>query len=542
MARTPGPADVDLVPIRNTREVVPIPESPLVATRTRAADAASQIIERVADSQNEVALARADMDAGRQLEEIRERFLTDEDWETAPDRARVEAETILKTHGESLRGARTQRAWQLRSFDRIGAFDSAMRQQARERGVELARANLVSLQERALELAGDLSMAEEVRQTAVVNYNNALDAMERRGLVGADWAASDRARFSEAVRSRAQDGLRGEFIERLALDPGDLADDLEDDAGAFSIMPADERARMVNQARQSAASRAIDAALEETLRTGRVVGEEEAALSEGWQYLNDGARLQYAERASRALDIHQRATALGSLTGKSLTEIITMADQVDANGDRTGWAARTHLRVLQSDPASYVVANQPNIAALQRAAVEAVRAAQESPDDPDARMSAVRARQAYVIANMNAQAALGLSSGEIRIHALASLREWSARVRRHGPEEQQAILDALPQQMLAMYGDENLAERATLEHLEAFYAAPSGQAAPPPNPTVSAAQGADYDSVRGLILRALRNGADLDDPRVDVLAARLAPADRARLMQDQEIARAGGAQ
>lgn len=44
-----------------------------------------------------------------------------------------------------------------------------------------------------------------------------------------------------------------------------------------------------------------------------------------------------------------------------------------------------------------------------------------------------------------------------------------------------------------------------------------------------------YENVRALILNAFRTGASLDDPRIDVLVARLTPEERERLMNDAEV-------
>lgn len=539
MPITPGPEDVPQVALRNTADVVPIPQSATIVARARSADAMGEATGRIAEQQNEIALATADADATTALEEVRVRMLTDNDWQTQPHRAAAEASELYRQHGEKLRGAATRRAWRLRATQRISDFRGSMLTQSRERGGDLARADLIALQTRSLEMAGDLSQAEHVRRTWATNYIGAVQRAEEAGLVAPDWASANLATFAEALKGRVQDGLRGEFIDRLQLDPHELADELEDPNGPFHVMPADERARMGRQARQQAAAFTIDDVLEETLRTGQVVGEDDARLAAGWAHLGDGARLQYAERASNAIAIHRRAAVLGDLDGLSMTEILARADENTADAD-TRWGAGVHVQAMRADPAAYVRRQNPNLDALRARASQAIAAAQEHPDDSDARLAAVRARQAYVTSSLEAQLALGLPSTRVMMHDRSQLLDWARRVRRHTAAEQNALLEALPAQMLRMYGDEDLADRAVEEHREAYYAAPSGLTAPAPDPTEAAAQGATYEDVRTRIVRALNAGSDLDDPVVNTMVRQLPLADRSRLMADPQIRTAGG--
>lgn len=539
MALTPGPMDVARTNLRPTRDVVAIPRNPGSEARTNAIDAATRVVETLADQQNETALAAADIEAGRELEGIRERMLTDDDWETQPVRARTEAQALLETRGQTLRGGRTQRVWQTRSMGRLAEFEGQMRVQSRERGSELARADLTRLWERSVETAGDLTLSEQVRRDAAINYDTALTAAVRRGLVAPDAAARESARFSTEVLGRVRDGLRAEAVERQSLDPADLAAELADDEGPFRALPPDERARFAGAARERAAANVVDSMLEHTLRTGEIISDADERLSAGWDDMGPGARFNYAQRASQAQQIHALASALDTTGEMSLPEIVATAER-DGDDPET-WAARQQLRVIRRDPAAYVLANQPNIDRLREAASQAVERARATPEDPTAQFTATRARLAFVTASIEAQAALGLPPGDVRIMSRAPTRDWAARVRRHPPEDQQAILDALPNQMLRMYGNEDIADRAVMEHLEAYYArGPAGRDAPAPESDVAAVQGAEYDEVRGRIMRALTAGGDLDDPRIDVLMSRLTPADRRRLMEDEEIVGALG--
>lgn len=541
MARAPNVEDVPEAGLRQTADVVPIPQSASLQAATRVADATRTVIEEIADQQNEIALAQADTEAARGLDGILERYRTDDDWQTQPERGRVEATALLGGYAANLRGERTQRAWVLRTAQRLESFDRAVATQSRERGAELARADLVRLHTQSLEIAGDLSLPEEQRRLATTNYAGALARAQERGLVGEDWAAAREVEFAEAVRGQVREGLRGEFTDRITMDPDELADELDDPEGPWMEIDPAERARMRRQALQSAASMTMDDILEETLRTGVIVGDDDPRLADRWQYLGDGARLQYAERASNAVRIHQRAAALGELSTLSLPEIVARADEAGEDSP-IGWGGRQLVRGMMNDPAAYVQSTQPNIELLRTRAVEAVRAAQQNPENRDLALAAVTARQQYAYGQVEAQASLGLSSGQIRITPRAQLEDWVRRVRRQSPDDQQRTLDGLADQLYAMYGDEDLAERTLAEHMEAYYAMPRGATASAPDPATAAAQGAEYGEVREHILRALRNGADLDDPRLDVLSSRLSPADRRRLMQDPDIAAAGGAQ
>ena len=533
MAQAPRSSDVPEVGLRNTRDVIPIPRSAALQEGVRTADAVGRVINTIADQQNEIALSRLDTETAVELDAIRERYRTDDDWQTAPQRARAEAETLLATRGESLRGAAARRVWEGRSADRLGRFELTMRAQSRERGASLARADLVKLGETSERTAGDLTQSEDTRELAVRNYAAAIESAIRNGLIDPDDGARLETIFADNVRRRVQDGLRAEIAERLDMDPDVLAEELADDAGAFVTLDPDERARLARTARSAAASMAIDAALEHTLRTGEILGENDERLAGGWDALGDGARLRYAQQAAAMAQMHRLAGEMGDLSGLSLAEIAARADDAQGSGagGGRGAAPRAALRVIRNDPAGYVLSTQDTIRRLQQQAAQAVRAANAAPDDAEARLAAVQARRAYATATLNAQAALGLSRGQQRINSAADVDAWARRVRGLPPERQQAAIDALPQTLLRMYGDEDLAERATLEHLEAFYANPDARTAPAPDPATNAATGADVGAVRAQILRAIENGGAITDPHVQVLLARLPPRERERVEQ-----------
>lgn len=538
MPRVPGPEDIQQVGIRQTRDVTSIQPSQVVTARRQAMDRAVEITGHIADQQNEVAVHRADLQVQRGLDAIRERMLTDDDWETQPKRAREEAEVLFQTAGATLRGSRTQRAWEMHTMDSMGRFESQMRGQARQRGAELMRADLTRLGQDALETAGDLRQSEHVRRSAVVNYTAAVQSAANRGLIAEDAAAREVLQFTESVRNRARDGLRAEIIERLSLDPDTLAEDLDDPEGPFADLDPDERARYGAQAQQQAGLRVIDSVLEETLRTGTIVSDTDGRLAGVWAHLDPGARLTYARRAAEAAQLHTLAGALESTAGLSLPEIMERADR-PGGSDPEAWAARQRLTAMRGDPASYMRANDPSLAALLEDAQRAFQAQQQSPDDANARINAAIARQNYGRAMMTAQAVLGLGPSQRRLLDRSATEDWARRVRRHSAADQQRMLGQLEAQMLRQWVDEDLAGQAVADHLDAYYrlggaaGAPGTPATALAQPEVQAAQGADYDAVRSSVVRSLNQGGDPD--MVGMLLSRLTPADQARLLSDPEV-------
>lgn len=537
MPRTPGPEDVQQVGLRPTRDVVSISPGRAGAAQTAAFDRAAELTGRLADQQNELALHRADLEAQRALDGIRERMLTDDDWETQPKRAREEASAVFELAGQNLRGSATQRVWQARSMDALGRFETQMRGQARARGAELVRADLTRMGADALETAGDLTQSEEVRRAAVLGYTASLQSAAERGLIGEDAVAREVVQFTENVRNRARDGLRSEIIARLSLDPDILAEELGDPEGPFSDLPPDERARYAAQASQQAGLRVIDSVLEETLRTGTIVSDQDARLAGIWDDLDPGARLNYARRAAEASQLHGLAAAIDSTAGLSLPQIMERADR-PGSSDPEAWAARQRLNAMRGDPAAYMRANDPTLAALLAEAQRAFDASQQAPNDANARINAAIARQSYGRAMMTAQATLGLGPSQRRLLDRAATEDWARRVRRHPVAAQQRMLAELERQMLRQWVDEDLASQATADHMDAYYRLGGSSGAPgaPPQPAqqdVSAAQGADYDAVRSSVLRSLNQGGDPD--MVGMLLSRLSPADQARLLSDQEV-------
>lgn len=525
MPRLPGPEDVPEVGLRNTRDIIQQPRSAVLDEAVRTVDRVGELVGRIADQQNEVALNAADIETAVELDAIRERYrTTDDDWETAPDRARAEAGAVLRARGETLRGAASQRAWEMRSSERLGRFHLDMRGQSRERGASLARADLLQLGETAEAVAGDLANSEAVRQAGVQSYAAAIDGALERGMLDPDDAVRLESTFAENVRRRVQDGLRAEVVERIDLDPGELADELEDPQSDFRTFDADERARLARQARSAAASMAMDEALEHTMRTGEIIGENHPRLAGGWAALGDGARLQYAERASRMLAANRFARQTGELSGLSLADIAVRADQAQDASEEA--AARAVLRMVARDPARHVLIQHANIELLRTRAAQAAQAARAAPDNGAAQFAATQARRAYAQATIAAQQAIGVPWGDIRIHTQASLDAWARQVRALPVERQQGALDRLQEQTLLLYGDPDLAERAVEEHLRAYL---NSGPATDTEPAQRAASGADAENVRGLIERAVAAGHDPGGPVVQNYLSRLPAGERARV-------------
>lgn len=545
MAQVPGSEQVPQVGLRNTRDIIAVPRNAEIEAQTQAASATVRLVESLADQQNELAAQRADLETARELEDLRQRYETDDDWMTAPTRARAEAEAIMTARGATLRGATTQRAWAARSMERLNQFDGVMRRQSRERGVSLTRAEIIRFGEEAEQIAGDLTRPEEERRLATENFVASLESAERRGLLDPDQSAEIEARFTESVRRRVSQGLEAEWRQRIDLDPDDLAAEIDAGEGQWSVVDANVRASWVREARQAGAAAAINDALEETVRTGVVIGEESDRLAGRWAYLGEGARLQYAERAAAALRTHRAASALGSLAGLSLAEIADRADQADdagGDGSWTGPAARAHLRAARSDPAAYINSTQPTVATARERLRRAREAAAQEGAPPEAATLAQEAAYAYGVALLQMQDAIGVPPGRQRLYERPTVESWARRIRSLPVARQAATIEALPEQLIEFWGgDENLAARALQEHLEALAVAEAQPGlAPPPNAANAAGQGASYDAVRDQIVRLIGIGADLDAPQVAAMVNALSPADRNRLMTDPAIARATG--
>jgi hypothetical protein len=528
MARTPTPADLPETPLRPTREVIAPPRDPTNEAVARLAGAVGGVANRIADQQNELAMTRADTESAVELDAIAERYRTDDDWETAPARARAEAAKLLAERGAGLRGALTQQAWAQRAQQRLANFETGMREQSRRRGAELTVAELIRLGETSETIAGDLSLSETARQDAVTNYAAMIERAEERGLIGADDAARLETSFADRVRARVREGLRAEIIERIDLDPDELAEELRARGeGPFAQLEPEEAARFEREARRAAASLALDEALEHTLRTGDIVGENDPRLAGRWAHLGDGARLRYAGRAADMAQMHRLAASMGEMAGLSLSEIAARADV--AQRAEEGAAARALLRLIRRDPAGYTMANHPNISRLRTQMQTAYQAAQAAPGDAEAQSALVRARRAYAAGMVSAQEAQGLSRGDIRIYSRAEVSGWARRVRARPPAQQQQALDALPGALLRMYGDEDLARQAELEHLEAFYGDQAGMNAPAPEPAAAAANGYDPEQVLTQIEAQIRAGSSIDDPLVRTLISRLPANQRQRV-------------
>lgn len=546
MARAPNSADVDQVQLRNTRDVVQVPGSPVIEARSRFAGAVQEVVGRIADQENELAANRADLEAARELESIRQRYETDDDWQTAPDRARVEAQAVLAARGAGLRGEATQRAWSARSMERLGQFESVVRRQSRERGVSLARAEIIRFGEEAEATAGDLTQPEDVRRLAATNYAAALARAEERGFYDPEQVEQLTVQFGDRVRQRVTQGLEAEWVQRLERDPDDLAAEIEAGEADWGAVQPDTRARWVREARQAGARAAVNDALQEALRTGQVVREDDPRLADRWSHLGEGARLSYAAQASTAVNTHRAAAALGELSGLSLAEIAVRADQATAaggsgGGGAQGAAARALIRAAERDPVSYVIGTQPVAQAARDRMIAARRAAAGADATPDARAEATAATMEYGMQVLQLQDAVGVSRSDQRLYPTQQTASWAARIRSLPLDRQQATIQALPDQLIEMWGDQNLAERALAEHMQAYvYAQPAPGNAPPPDPATSAGQGASYDAVRQRLLRLVEIGAGLDSAEAMSMVNALTPADRARLATDPEIARALG--
>jgi hypothetical protein len=545
MAQVPGSDAVPQVGLTNTRDIVAVPRSAELDAQTRFAGAAVRVVEGIADQQNEIAANRADLEAARQLEDIRQRYEADDDWMTAPTRARAEAQVVLAGHGAGLRGAATQRAWVQRSGERLLQFEGVMRSQSRARGVSLTRAEIVRFGDEAEQAAGDLTRPEEERRLAALNFTALLDSAEQRGLLDPDQGAELESRFTESVRRRVSQGLEAEWRQRIDMDPDDLAVEMEAAEGPWAVVDPNVRASWVREARQAGASAAINQALEETVRTGQIIGEDDERLADRWDYLGEGARLQYAERASAALRTHRAATALGSLSGLSLAEIAARADQASegggGDGDWTGPAAVAHLRAARSDPAAYINSTQPTVSQARARLRAAREAAAAEGAGPEAAANASEAGYAYGLALLQMQDAIGVPPGRQRLYERSAVDGWARRTRSLPVDRQAAAIERLPEQLIEYWGDDTLAARALQEHVEAFAVAQAQPGLmPPPDSAVNAGQGASYDNVRDRIVRLMGIGADLDSPQVAAMVGALSPADRSRLMTDPAIARASG--
>ncbi len=535
MPRTPGPRDIDETPLTTTRDVVRVDRDVSIEATESAALAVREITNRIRDQQIETEIARADTQAAIDLEDVRRRYETDGDWETHEPRAMAEAQEILRRRGEGLRGSIARTAWEANSLRRVQTFRSAIRTQAFERGASQERANIRRLLDETLDIASALTLPENERRRVIENVAAAGDSAVRRGFLSEDdWAAWEIS-FGNTLRERRQKALAGEVELRLDQESEALVEQLSDPDGRYRELDDDVRAKFLSSARRGVAHRLLSDVYTEIARTGAVVPDDSERLAPVWAALGEDARYAYAQRASALAQAHALAGEIGDLSTRSLAEIVAAADANDGAGGRSG-AARVVLRALRTDPAAVILRSDPVLENRRTRAFEAAQAAQAAPDDAAAQAQATQARRAYAAAMIDAQRARGLSSGEIRIHTSAQLDEWARRTRAMSAERQEAALAALPRQMLRMYGDDDIAERATLEHLDAYYAAAPGltgaRLVDEAQAPASAAAGADYESTKLQIERALRAG---NEEAVVVLFQRLGPADQARLARDVDL-------
>lgn len=537
MPRVPTSEDVPQVGLQQTRDIISVPENAAIDARSRFATAAQEVVGRIADQQNEAALNLADTEAAAQLAGIQEKYANDDDWQTAPARARAEAEAFLQARGGQLRGQAAQQMWTARSADRLAQFDVRVRAQARERGAQIAVGDVIRLGDRAEELAGDLSQPEDVRRSAAENYVIAVAGLEDRGFVTPDRAAELETRFAERVRARVQQGLEGEFYTRLQRDPDELAGEIEGGEDQWGTMPADWRARAVRDAREQGARLAVSEALLHTVQTGELIPETDDRLAGRWAHLGPEARLQYAEHAASARATYEAARALGDTTGLSLPELAARADTARSSVD--GRAARAHIRAIQADPVGYLIQTNPAVDQAYRRLQQAIVARDAPGATDEARLAATLAHRQYGELLLRAQEAIGVPSGDRRLYSPQLLDQWAARVRARGDQVTADTVAQLQSRLLTQWGSQDLRDRAFLEHLEALdRAATRPDLAPPPSPAdqpAGAVQGANYDTVRGQLLALRRAGMPVDAAPFQMLMGRLAPADRQRLMDDQDL-------
>lgn len=528
MAVTPGPGDLATPQAVNERIVVAPPVAPPSGVAEQVgvqADVANKLLATLRGQQQQNDVNAADMDASVRLTALRDKYKADKDWQTAPARALAEASEMLGTYGQNMRGVAAQNAWKAQTAQLSTSFHAQVSSDSRQTGVDQAKGEVIAIGDKAVDIAGDITQPLDVRQKAVAAFAASLQGAVDRGLIGEDEAAAREKQFADEAKAKRQNGLQAQALDLLDQNPTALVSQLNDKTSPFAEMEPTTIENLKRMAGRDSAEAVLTQAYTQVARTGEVVPEDSPALKPVWTALGQDAKLQYAERVAAMAEAHATLSGVKSLAGLSLAEIISQADEARRNGT-DGRLHGAALHMIERDPATYVLTQNPILMASLNRARAALEAAQANPNDPTAKVGLRKARGAYVAQLLDAQDALGLPPGMQRIYRTEDLLKWARNLKQNPDDYQMATLNALPHQMLSLLGDKKLADKAVDEYMSAYYGVQKG---PLDTGATAAATGADYATTKLKIKQAIRVG---NQAAIDVLVGRLSKADQLKLTRE----------
>lgn len=217
MPRIPGPMDVPLAGVQNTRRVVPITRDQSGERLQVIGNATQEILGRARDQQIENEVADAEMSTRRQLDQLRTKIenmpadqMGHEGYGAYWER---QSQEIVDGATQNLRSPVAQRAWRARMDTVLQTERTGITQLAQRRAVEGARAGLIQTVSQAQQTVTDENATPEARAQAMEVIQTTLRRAAERRVIGADDAAQmiaqAQARATEfeqhqGMRARAQ--------------------------------------------------------------------------------------------------------------------------------------------------------------------------------------------------------------------------------------------------------------------------------------------------------------------------------------------------
>ncbi len=220
MVTIPGPRDVQVVSPRVTRTVRSVPYQRADQVSTAGADALRQagnavveLTNRISDQRIENEIVDVEMRQRKEIDALAATFENDTDYETFEQRFADQAGEITARNLESLSSQRARNLWQRRANENTYRAQQAISNLSRQRGVEMARAGLITNLQTAEATLQDDNATAEARALALQAIEGQIATAQARGVLAADDAAERLARARNAnlefertrgMRARAQ--------------------------------------------------------------------------------------------------------------------------------------------------------------------------------------------------------------------------------------------------------------------------------------------------------------------------------------------------
>ncbi len=220
MVTVPTSREVQTVTPRVTRQVRSVPFQRADQVSTAGADALSragtalvELTNRINDQQIENEIVGAEMRQRKEIDALTATFENDTDYETFEQRFADQAGEITARNLESLSSQRARNLWQQRANENTYRAQQAISNLSRQRGVEMARAGLITNLQTAEAALQDDNSTPEARALAMQAIEGQLATAQARGILAADDAAERLVRArntaleferTRGMRARAQ--------------------------------------------------------------------------------------------------------------------------------------------------------------------------------------------------------------------------------------------------------------------------------------------------------------------------------------------------